>query len=140
QLPMISGRKCNPVFLPSPLEVREIAAMICWLSRALEPCTRMCVRQAAGHDRLAACAPRNFLARGVPPPRKQWQWTAWFLARGCSQSDVDAQRLEPTAQQVVMLLGQDLCRRHECGLISSFNRKQHRRDGNDGFSRANVSL
>ena len=39
-----------------------------------------------------------------------------------------------------MLLGQNLRRRHERGLISRFNRKKHRRNRDDGFSRADIAL
>ena len=72
--------------------------------------------------------------------RKQRQGTAFFLPCCCSQCDVDAQRLEPTPEYFVMLLGQNLRRRHECGLISRFNCKKHRRNRDDGFSRADVAL
>ena len=39
-----------------------------------------------------------------------------------------------------MLLGQNLRRRHERGLIASLHGEQHRRNGDHGFSRTHVAL
>ena len=65
---------------------------------------------------------------------KKWQRSAFFLARSCSQRDVDTERLEAAPQHIVMLLSENLRRAHERRLISGFNCKQHGRDCNDGFS------
>ena len=55
-------------------------------------------------------------------------------------ANLDAQRFEPAAENGVMLLGQDLRRRHERSLEAGFHREQHRRDRDDGFAGANIAL
>ena len=50
------------------------------------------------------------------------------------------ERLEPAPQDIIMLLGQNLCGCHERGLISRFNRKKHRCYGDDCFSGADIAL
>ena len=72
--------------------------------------------------------------------RKQRQRAAFFLSRGRAQRNAPAQRLQPAAQHIVMLLGQNLRGRHERGLIASLYGQQHRRDGDHGFSRTDVAL
>src|SRR6266487_5826740 len=110
---MISRGKRDRVLGPGTFKVWEVAAMIVRLICAFGHCTRSCVRQAAGHDRLAACAPRTSFARRFLHALKQWQWPAFLLPRGSSQRYAYAQRLEPPPQDIIMLLCQNLRRRHE---------------------------
>ncbi len=64
----------------------------------------------------------------------------FFLSRGSTDRQFHSERFQPAPQHGVMLLSQDLGRRHECRLITRFNGQQDRCDCNDGFSRADISL
>ena len=96
-----------------------------------------CVRQAAGQNRLAACAPQNFRTARTG---KQQQWPTLLLPRSSSDRKSHAERFEPAPQHVVMLLGQNLGWRHESGLKTGLHREQNCRDGDDRFPGADVTL
>ena len=65
---------------------------------------------------------------------------AFFLSRRPSGAKLDSERLEPAAEDGVMLLGQDLGGRHERGLEAGFHREQHRRDRDDGLAGTDIAL
>jgi hypothetical protein len=69
----------------------------------------------------------------------QWEKT-FLLTRRSAQRHAHAERLEPAPQDCIMLVSQNLRWRHKRGLIPRFDRKQHRRDGDDRFARAHVPL
>ena len=71
---------------------------------------------------------------------KKRQWSAFLLTSGGSQRQAHAQRLEPAPQDIIMLLRQDLCRRHERSLIAALDGEQHCSDSDNGLSRAYVAL
>ena len=55
-------------------------------------------------------------------------------------SDADAKRLEQRAQRVLVLLGEDLGRRHEGALAVVFVRKPDARRGDERLAGADVAL
>src|SRR5207249_10256738 len=57
------------------------------------------VRQAAGHGRLAACAPRR-LRFG---PRKQWQRRVVFLSCAGAERDANPERIKPADRKSTRL-------------------------------------
>ena len=61
-------------------------------------------------------------------------------SRSCAQRNLDLKRLEPASQDFVMLVGKNLRRRHERSLKARFNGEQNRSDGNDCFSRTDITL
>ena len=66
-----------------------------------------------------------------------------FLPRGhCARqaSNADAERLEQCAQRVLVLLGEDLSRRHEGALAVVFVRKPDARRGNERLAGADIAL
>ena len=76
------------------------------------------------------------------PAKNLRQITAdhFLFPRAGAQRQPHAERLQPTAKHQEMLLGQDLRRRHERGLIPGLHAEQHRRDGDERFARADVAL
>ena len=54
--------------------------------------------------------------------------------------DADPERIEPIAQNRVMLLRQNLRRRHQRGLRPGLDGEQHRRDGHHRFPGTDIAL
>src|SRR5258707_1861121 len=81
-------------------------------------CTRSCVRQAAGYDRLAACAPRISFAWGFLHALKQWQWPTFLLPSGGSQRHAYAQPLHPATPSFIMLIPHHLRSAQGRGLLA----------------------
>src|SRR5438270_534034 len=80
--------------------MREATLLVSWLGNS----GRCCVRQAAGHGRLVACAPQRF---GFPV-RKQRQRRVVFLACAGAERVWSSERIEPVGEYVVsMLLDRD---------------------------------
>ena len=70
---------------------------------------------------------QNLLAQRLPLPADE-------------EADLDAERLEVLLEIRVVLLGEDLGRRHERALEAGVERLHHRRDGDDGLAAADVAL
>src|SRR5438045_9527851 len=96
QRALFSRAKCDHVFCPGTFEMWKAPTVIAWLIHS-----RRCVRQAAGHRRLAACAPQSLRPRRI----EERQRCIVFLARSGAKGDSHSQWPEPAAKNGVMLLG-----------------------------------
>ena len=63
-----------------------------------------------------------------------------FIAGTGAQREVDAKRFEPAFEIQVVLLGKNLRRCHERGLVTGFHGEQHRGKSNDGFAGADIAV
>jgi hypothetical protein len=61
-------------------------------------------------------------------------------ARAGAQGDIEAERGEPAFAIEVMLLGENLRRRHERGLRARFDAEEHRGKGDECLARADVAV
>ena len=88
-------------------------------------------------DVSSACVPESEFPLRL---REQRQRPAFFLARGGPERQVGPRAVRASAADGVVLLGQDLRRRHERSLKAGFDREQHRGNRHHGFARADIAL
>ena len=123
---VLFGRDRDRVDGPRPFKMRKATHAVPRSAR-IRPASHRTRRRATVASTRDACATRKQRER--------------ILGAGTgAQGNGYAQRLQPAAQDDVVLLSENLRRRHQRRLEARFNRQQHRGHGHDRFARANIAL